>query len=154
MTNLVRMLFVAIFAVGLAGGSAVAAEPKKPLVYQTEDHVAIKGYDPVAYFVDGAPTKGDPAFTSAYEGATWQFANAANRDLFAADPAKYAPAYGGWCAYGMAQGGKVPIDPAAWSIVDGTLYLNVNKKIQGWWEADIPGFIEKADVNWQGFTHN
>ncbi len=152
MTNLVRMLFVAIFAVGIAGGAA-AGEKVKPLVFQTEDKVAIKGYDPVAYFVEGTPTKGDPAFSSEYEGATWQFANAANRDLFAADPAKYAPAYGGWCAYGMAQGGKVPIDPTAWKIVDGTLYLNVNKKIQGWWEADIPGFIQEANANWAGFSH-
>ncbi len=152
MSNLVRMLFLAVFAVGLANSSAVAEEAK-PLVFQTDNKVAIRGYDPVAYFVESTPTKGDPAFSSTYEGATWYFANAANRDSFAADPAKYAPAYGGWCAYGMAKGGKVPIDPTAWKIVDGTLYLNVNKKIQGWWEADIPGFIQEANANWAGFTH-
>ncbi len=152
MTNVVRMLLLAVFAVGFAGGAVVAAEPK-PLIFQTGDHVAIKGYDPVAYFVEGTPTKGDAAYSSEYEGATWHFANAENRDRFIADPTAYVPAYGGWCAYGMAQGGKVPIDPTAWKIVDGTLYLNVNHKIQGWWEADIPGFIEKADVTWSQQVH-
>ncbi len=152
MTKLVRLFFLAVFATGLAGGAA-SAEELKPYVYQTDEHVAIKGYDPVAYFVDGTPTKGDPAFTADYQGATWHFANAANRDRFVAEPETYAPAYGGYCAYGMAQGGKVPIDPDAWKIVDGTLYLNVNQKIQGWWQEDIPGFIQKADANWSGFSH-
>ncbi len=154
MPTILRTLVLAVFAAGaLVAGASLAAEPVKPLVFQTEEGVAILGYDPVAYFTEGAPTKGDPAYTAEYDGATWYFANAANRDRFLAEPKTYAPAYGGWCAYGMAQGGKVPIDPAAWKIVDGTLYLNVNRKVQGWWQADIPGFIAKADANWAGLTH-
>ncbi|GAB5470223.1 MAG: hypothetical protein Kilf2KO_32530 [Rhodospirillales bacterium] len=148
MLKLARFFLITLVAgTALAAGPAIAAE-SKPLVYQTEDNIAIRGYDPVAYFTDGAPVKGDPAYSTEYEGATWIFASAANRDRFAADPTTYAPAYGGWCAYGMSQGGKVPIDPDAWSIVDGTLYLNVNKKVQGWWEADTADFIAKADAYW------
>lgn len=144
MNRLLRALALVLLAGALPGSMATA----KPLVFQTDEGVAIRGYDPVAYFVEGRPVKGDPAISADYEGATWLFASAANRDRFVAMPETYAPAYGGYCAYGMAQGGKVPIDPEAWKIVDGTLYLNVNRKIQGWWEADIPGFIAKADANW------
>lgn len=154
MTTTLRKLVLAVFAAGaLVAGASLAAEPAKPLIFQTEEGVAIRGYDPVAYFTDGVPTEGNPAYAADYDGATWHFASAANRDRFLADPEAYVPAYGGWCAYGMAQGGKVPIDPEAWKIVDGTLYLNVNRKVQGWWQADIPGFISKADANWAGLTH-
>ncbi len=151
--KLVRVVLVAAFAAFGLGALATQAEEVKPLIFQTEEGVAIKGYDPVAYFNAGAPTKGDAAFSAEYDGAVWHFASAANRDAFLAEPDKYVPAYGGWCAYGMAKGGKVPIDPSAWKIVDGTLYLNVNPKIQGWWEADIPGFITQANANWASFSH-
>lgn len=151
MPKLLRVLFLALFTTGLAA-PALAEEPK-PEVFQTDEGVAILGYDSVAYFVDGKPVKGDPAYSAEYKGATWHFANAENRDRFAAAPETYAPAYGGYCAYGMAKGGKVPIDPNAWKVVDGTLYLNVNEKIQGWWEADIPGFIQQADATWAQFEH-
>jgi len=148
MARVFRYFFlVAIATAALATGSAFANDAK-PLIFQDENQVAIRGYDAVAYFTEGQPVEGDPAYTAEHQGATWQFASAANRDLFVADPEHYVPAYGGWCAYGMAHGGKVPIDPTAWKIVDGTLYLNVNAKIQGWWEADIPGFIAKADQEW------
>jgi len=148
-----RLLALLAFATMIAVAAPRAAEDgAKPAVFQTEG-VAIRGYDPVAYFVEGKPVEGSADYTADYEGATWHFASAANRDLFAADPAKYAPAYGGYCAYGMAQGGKVPIDPNSWKIVDEVLYLNVNPKIQGWWEADIPGFIAKADEQWTTVKH-
>jgi len=148
MMRVLRIVTLMVFAGSAAGLGLTVAAVGEPVVFQTDEGVAIRGYDPVAYFHEGKPVKGDPAHTVAYEGATWQFASAENRELFAADPGKYAPAYGGYCAYGMAKGGKVPIDPAAWKIVDGTLYLNVNKKVQGWWEADIPTFIAEADANW------
>ena len=114
-----------------------------------EDHgVAIKGYDPVAYFTDNKPVKGSKAHSFVYEGATYEFASAAHRKLFAADPEKYAPQFGGFCAYGTASGHKAVIDPAAFSIVEGKLYLNYNTEVRDVWRKDEPGYIHKADEAW------
>ncbi len=110
--------------------------------------VAVDGYDPVAYFVAGRAERGAVDVTAMYDGATYLFATAANRDLFAAAPAKYLPAYGGYCAYGVASGYKVKIDPDAFTIVDGTLYLNYSKGVQRKWMADVPGYIAKANSQW------
>jgi YHS domain-containing protein len=109
---------------------------------------AIRGYDPVAYFEQGAPVKGSREFTHQWNGATWHFSSAANRDRFAAGPEKYAPQYGGYCAYGVAQGYAPEIDPNAWKIVDAKLYLNFSPDVQRRWSRDIPGYIRKADANW------
>jgi YHS domain-containing protein len=133
----------AVLCAAALSGAGLAAEGNKTLLGN-----AIEGYDPVAYHTQGMPVEGSGDFTLEWGGATWRFASAENRDLFAADPEKYAPAYGGYCAYGMAQGYKVDIDPDAWSVVDGTLYLNVNKDIQATWEQNIPGYIKMADKNW------
>jgi hypothetical protein len=81
-------------------------------------------------------------------GANWRFASAENRDRFAADPERYAPQYGGYCAYAVSEGTTADIDPEAWKVVDGKLYLNLSKDVQKLWEQDIPGYIEKADANW------
>ncbi len=110
--------------------------------------VAIKGYDPVAYFTDGKPVEGSSDLEFEWMDATWRFASAAHRDAFAKDPAHYAPQYGGYCAYGVSNGYAVGIDPEAWRIVDGKLYLNYNKDVQKEWMKDIPGRIRKADQNW------
>ena len=115
---------------------------------------AIEGYDPVAYHTAGAPMEGSADFEHEWEGATWRFISAENRDLFAADPEKYAPAYGGYCAYGVSQGVKPSIDPEAWAIIDDQLYLNLNKNIQARWEKDIPGYIAKADEIWPTIRDN
>ncbi len=117
-------------------------------VYTNWRGLAIKGYDPVAYFTAGRPVEGDSDFVYEWRDATWRFASAAHRDLFAADPEKYAPQYGGFCAWAVSQGKTAPIDPDAWRIVDGKLYLNYSAKVQKTWEEDIPGFIQKADANW------
>lgn len=109
---------------------------------------AIEGYDSVAYFKEGRPVEGSSDFEHEWMDATWRFASADNRDLFAADPEKYAPQYGGYCAYAVAQGGTASIDPEAWRIVDDKLYLNLNKQVQQLWLQDIQGFIAKADANW------
>ena len=119
-----------------------------------EDGIAIGGADPVAYFSAGEYTPGSEEFTHEWEGATWQFSSAENRDLFAAKPEEYAPQYGGFCAYAVSQGGTAPIEPTAWEIVDGKLYLNFNDKIQKRWSKDIPGHIAKADKNWPGVLAN
>ena len=111
---------------------------------------AIKGYDPVAYFTDGKPVEGKKEFEHEWMGAKWYFATTTNRDLFKADPEKYAPRYGGYCAYAVAMGKTADIDPNAWKIVDGKLYLNYNQEIQAKWLEDVPGYIQKADMNWPG----
>ena len=113
-----------------------------------KDGAALRGYDPVAYFTEGKPVKGSPAYTVLYQGSMFHFASQANRDLFKGDPGRYAPQYDGFCAYGTAGGYKAAIDPAAFSIVEGKLYLNYNADIQKKWRADIPGYIKKADKNW------
>jgi YHS domain-containing protein len=110
--------------------------------------LALKGYDPVAYFTDRKPLKGKAEFTAQHEGATYRFASAANRDAFAAAPQKYAPQYGGYCAFGVASGYKAPIEPDAWTVVDGKLYLNYNQSVRSRWSSDIPGFVRKAETNW------
>lgn len=112
------------------------------------DGVAIHGYDPVAYFTAGAPTKGTNAFTASWQGATFQFASAANRDAFVAKPDAYAPQYGGYCAMGMVGGGKYDIDPSAWRVENGRLYLNKDPRTQQSWLRDVPGHIVKADAKW------
>ncbi len=110
--------------------------------------LALKGYDPVAYFTEKKPVPGKTEFTARHEGATYRFASAANRDAFTAAPAKYAPQYGGYCAFGAASGYKAPIEPDAWTVVDGKLYLNYNQSVRRQWSSDIPGYLRKADENW------
>ncbi|MDH4088396.1 MAG: YHS domain protein, partial [Nitrospira sp.] len=89
-----------------------------------------------------------PEFRVEFEGATFQFASAAHRDAFVANPSKYAPRYGGYCAYGMAKGYKAKVDPEAFSVVHGTLYLNYSDAIRTRWLSDVPGYIQQADANW------
>lgn len=110
--------------------------------------VAIDGYDPVAYFTDSKPVEGSKAYSFEWNGATWRFASAAHRDLFAQAPEKYAPQYGGYCAWAVAQGSTADIDPESWRIEDGRLFLNYSLDVQKKWSADIPGNIAKADENW------
>ncbi|WP_326520696.1 YHS domain-containing (seleno)protein [Leptothoe spongobia] len=112
--------------------------------------LAIRGTDPVAYFTQGGPVAGSTEFTHTWNNATWQFATAENRDLFVANPEQYAPQYGGFCAWAVSQGYTASIDPNAWRIVDGKLYLNYNKGVQRQWERDIPGNISQANANWPG----
>ncbi len=125
----------------------LVARAEKP-VNATVFGIAIKGYDPVAYFTDANPVKGESNFLFDWNGAIWRFASAANRDTFKAAPEKYAPQFGGYCAWAVSQGYTAGIDPAAWKIVNGKLYLNYSLEVQKKWEGDVPGFIAKADVNW------
>ena len=113
-----------------------------------EGGVAVRGTDVVAYVTEGRPVAGRAEFTHAWRGADWRFASAANRDRFAADPERHVPAYGGFCAYAVSEGYTAPIDPAAWRIVNGRLYLNYDRSVQRRWERDIPGRIARADANW------
>lgn len=140
---------VAMLAVvTLVGPRAIAAEP--PVFAGLVDGVAVGGYDPVGYFTEGKPVKGSEEFTLRHDGATWRFASAENRASFEADPVKYAPRYGGYCAYAVANGYTAKAEPDAWTIHDGKLYLNFDKSVQALWEKDIPGYVTKADANWPG----
>lgn len=115
----------------------------------TVSGLAIKGYDPVAYFTESKPVKGSKEFSFKWKDSTWQFANAENLKTFIANPEKYAPEYGGYCAWGMSNGYKAKIDPTAWTIVDGKLYLNYNSSIQKKWLPEKEKLILKADSNWK-----
>jgi YHS domain-containing protein len=108
----------------------------------------IHGYDPVAYFTQGRPVPGNPDISAEYKGGKYIFSTAANRDAFNADPEKYAPQYGGYCAYGVAITKKFDIDPASWRIVDGKLYFNLNPVILKKWSEDTKGYILKSEENW------
>ena len=112
--------------------------------------VAISGVDAVAYFNDAKAVIGSSKFSHQWKGAEWRFKNAANRAAFAKTPGKYAPAFGGYCAWAVSQGYTAGIDPEAWTIHEGTLYLNYSKNIQKQWVQDISGNIAKGRRNWPG----
>ena len=111
---------------------------------------AIEGYDPVAYFTDAKAVEGKKEFTYVWSRVPWRFNSAENRDAFRADPAKFAPQYGGFCAWAVSRGYTAKIDPEAWRVVDSKLYLNYSKSVQSQWLADVPGNIAKGDANWPG----
>jgi len=111
--------------------------------------LALQGYDPVAYFTDGAPAKGSYKITTLFNDATYRFASEENKAQFEANPEAYLPAYGGYCAFGAAMGFKFDGDPTYWKIVDNQLYLNLSQDIQTRWEGDIPGFVQSANTNWE-----
>lgn len=144
-TTLTSLLFGLVLAV-----AALPAHADGVINASSWTGTAIEGYDPVAYFEEGKPVEGDSDHSYEWMDATWYFASAENRDLFAADPEKYAPQYGGYCAWAVSQGYTAKIDPAAWAVVDDKLYLNYSLDVQKQWQDDVPGNITKADANWPG----
>jgi hypothetical protein len=134
----------------LVFGCACTGDPSPgEAVNKDPSGVAIGGYDPVAYFTERRPVLGTPEFEYEWRDAKWRFASAHHRDAFAADPESFAPRYGGFCAGGMALGRKAPIDPEAWVIVDGKLYLNYSKRDRDAFAEDPDPHIAKADANWE-----
>lgn len=125
------------------------AGPVEP-INKDRNSIAIQGFDPVAYFTKGQPVKGQPALEYEWNGATWRFSSEQSREEFKKSPEQYAPQFGGYCSWAVSRGYTAKIDPDAWKIVDGKLYLNYSKGVQKQWEADIPGNIEKANKNWPG----
>jgi len=112
--------------------------------------LALHGYDAVSYFTDSKPTMGKHKYTATYKSAIYQFSSEVNRDRFQENPEKYAPQFGGFCAMGVALNKKLDTDPTAWKIVDGKLYLNLNKAVQKKWVTDISGNLETANRVWSG----
>ena len=126
---------------------SLAAVAQKSEVFSPSDG-AIHGYDPVAYFKESKPVKGDKKYSLSWNSATWYFASQQNLDAFKADPGKYAPQYGGYCAYGLANGHKATTEPDAWLISDGKLYLNYDKDVQVKWQKKQTEYIQTADKIW------
>ena len=118
-------------------------------VYKNSGGLALEGFDAVAYFKESLPREGNAEYTADYNGAKWQFVSAENRDEFKKEPAKYAPQYGGYCAWAVGHNYTAKGDPQAWKIVDNKLYLNYNKDVQTKWQEDIPKFIGDGDQNWK-----
>jgi YHS domain-containing protein len=149
-SSLKRRSLLALGAAALMFCNATfAAEPpintlKTGLLGGRSD-TAINGYDTVAYFTVGKPVKGQDSFTQEWMGAKWKFASQANLDLFKAAPAKYAPQYGGYCAYGVTQGALVKVEPDQFTVRDGKLYLNYDADVQAKWLKDPAGYIKDAD---------
>ena len=133
---------------GALGGAQAFFGSDDKTAYFAEDGVAIRGYDPVAYFDQGKPVEGSSDHSLAWQGVTWHFASAEHLQAFRANPETYAPEYGGFCAYAVAKGQLASVDPTAWKIVDGKLYLNYSHSIQDKWEEDVPGYIQSAEMNW------
>ena len=137
------LLTMFVFAVWSA-----SADSKSDPINHGRAGIAIRGYDPVAYFTDSKPVKGDPKFSYTWRGAAWQFASPEHRELFAQHPDRYVPQYGGYCAYGVSEGHTVDIDPVAWKIIDGRLYLNYSTSVQQLFLKDPQARIQRADENW------
>lgn len=149
-----KQIALALVGAVMFAGSALAGPQ-----YVDKTGYAVSGYDVISIWdqkdkqapvgkTQPAPLAGKKSITVEYNGAKWAFATEANRDKFKANPAKYAPAFDGHCAYGVAQGGKVPTNPTLWRIVDDKLYMNITKVVVGFWEKDIPGFIKTGNRNW------
>lgn len=147
-----RFLTATTIAATLLGSAAWAGEE-----YTAANGYAVSGYDVVAYWdLEQAPVgiaqpaavPGRADITAEFDGATYAFSSEENRERFLADPASFAPQYDGHCAYGVAQGGKVPGNPNLWRIVDDKLYLNITETVVGFWEEDIPGNLQTSESNW------
>ena len=144
-----RKLFAALaFAFFAALSLSPAQAQQAPVHTGLLSRVAVGGYDPVAYFTQGQPVRGTAAHRLTHQGYEYRFASAQNLAAFRANPARYLPQYGGYCAWAVSQGYTAAGNPRNWRIVDGKLYLNYNDEIQQRWERDIPGFIRTGDANW------
>jgi hypothetical protein len=141
------MLKVVLLIAGLMTAAPSAAESVAP-VNADANGLALKGYDPVAYFTDRRAVPGLPALQHAWNGATWRFATPANRDLFAKDPEKYAPQFGGYCAWAVSRNYTADVDPDAYEIVSGKLYLNYSRFVQLRWRQRREENIRKGEENW------
>ena len=141
-----KRLLIVLWLTGLAFATqARAADAIYTGLFSNE---AISGYDAVAYFTEGEPVEGSNQFSMQYKGAAWKFASQENLDLFRANPEAYAPQYGGYCAYAMAEGDTASTEPELWTIHDGKLYLNYSRRINARWKENMLEYIEQADRQW------
>lgn len=148
--HLTRRRTLALTAAALAVPALVPLRPAAASPVYVEDRIAIDGSDTVAYFDGNGPVAGRADITADWDGAVWRFATAANRDRFLAEPTRWAPQYGGYCAFAMAQGYVAPTVPEAWTLDGGKLYLNFDLRVRDRWDQNRAGFIRQADANWPG----
>jgi YHS domain-containing protein len=139
-------------ALALALAAFTSASPafadERPVYTAPFSSVGVSGYDVVAYFTDSRPVRGTTQFRTTHQNVEYRFASAEHLAAFRANPARYLPQYGGYCAWAVSQGYTASANPNNWRIVDGKLYLNYNSEIQRRWEGDIPGHIRNANANW------
>ena len=141
-----RRLFISGLATAALGSAARADAP----MFFAPDGIAVRGFDTVAFFRNGAPLRGTPDISVMWKNAVWHFANHENREAFEANPRAFAPRFGGYCAYAVGRGYLTETDPQTWQIVDGRLYLVHSPEVASLWAQDIPGNIARANANWPG----
>ncbi len=149
--KLIQMLSIATLSAAVFAAPAIAGAPMVNMGASTGgqgEGLAIGGFDPVAYFTESKPVEGKSEFTLEHDGAMWQFASMENLEKFKADPASFAPQYGGYCAYAITKGKTKSIDPAAWKIIDDKLYLNHTMAVQEKWLKNSAKDIQTADAMW------
>jgi YHS domain-containing protein len=137
---------IGLLLISLISSTAILAQQSEIF---TINGKAIRGYDVVAFFTASKPVKGEEQFSHVWKNTTWLFSSLENQELFKSNPEKYAPQYGGYCAFGMSGGYKAPTIIETWKIIDQKLYFNYSLKVQDMWNKDISGHIIKADNNWQ-----
>lgn len=160
MVATIRVLAVLLLAAGFACSGPAARPPVAPadpagaivLVATDDDGLAVGGHDPIAYTTDGAPVPGSDQHTAQHDGATYRFATAEHQATFEADPARHAPAYGGYCAYAASQDRLTPADPEVWQVLDGHLLLFANQDFHDLFNEDPAGHKQDADRNWPGLV--
>lgn len=148
--QLISRTSAALVTLAVVTVTAVAFARQQPAWNADRDGLVLQGYDVVAYAADGAPVRGRHEFEYRWQNVVWRFATAAHRDEFARAPEHYAPQFGGYCAWAVSRGYTADIDPHAWRIVDGKLYLNYSKRVQRMWEHNVQDNIAKGRANWPG----
>jgi YHS domain-containing protein len=151
-----RSCFLVLLMSGVVAGSAAGQEGSPPsvkvLVNTSRQGLALEGHDPVSFFTDARPVLGRPEYTARYQGAEYRFATIEHRAAFEAEPAKYAPQFGGFCAYGASRGYAAPVEIGTWQIVDGRLLLNYSQSVKRTFDAEPAENLRKADANWPGIV--
>ncbi|HEV8421396.1 MAG TPA: YHS domain-containing (seleno)protein [Actinomycetota bacterium] len=146
------LVLTAPIALPAQQGPTPAAAPSKTLVNVDRHGVALAGYDPVAFFTDSAAVRGDSTHRATWGGATYWFASDAHRVLFLAEPTKYVPQFGGYCAYGASRGYAAKVEIDTWQVIDGRLTLNYDRGVQQTFNQDVAGYLQKANANWPGIV--
>ena len=147
------LLLASVMSIPLSAAAADELNVSKGLV-ETGQPLAVHGYDVVSFFTQAKPTLGNSKFDETYQDVTYRFSSEENLMTFKSNPVKYAPQFGGYCAFGAALGKKFDGDPQSWTVTNGKLYLNLNPDIQEKFSKDVPGFIAKAEANWKKIQHS
>lgn len=151
MIKVIKSLALTILLLSLSSAALFAGGGEK--LNSGSDGIFLDGYDVVAYFTEERAVKGDSAFALDYMGATFHFVSEEHRALFEADPERYLPQYGGYCAYGLVKGKLLKVEPDQFTIHNGKLYLNYNGSIRKKWLNKVGSYIPKADKNWEKLGH-